>query len=147
MAQWFCHILKIIWWMNVVLGILNQYGTLLIFLLWPKNIYVGQLPTFHGSDFALYLEYYLMYKPQFFGYVVQCYTKFGLIRSIWVTDLYFMIQRFWLVYLFLWPVEVWYECYKLFNSKCEVGASMYFGHIASFSSVRCSLWLWHSIDF
>ena len=55
------------------------------------------------SDYALYLQYYLMNKPHS--------LDIGSDMGHWPVDLYFMIKRFWIIYLFL-PVVVWSLIWK-----------------------------------
>ena len=58
MVQWFCHILKTVWLINVVLEILNQCDTNTEL----NNICRSETYISWSSDFALYLEDYLMDK-------------------------------------------------------------------------------------
>ena len=61
MAQWFCHILKAIWWINFVLLYWRYWFSETQTLNWN---YVCRSVTYisWSSDFALYLEDYLMDK-------------------------------------------------------------------------------------
>ena len=60
---------------------------------WPHNIYVSQWPIFHGPVILLNILR-LIDGGILFRIMDQCDTKLGLIKQMWVSDLYFMVQWF-----------------------------------------------------
>ena len=86
---------------------------------------------------ALNFQYYLM--------------NIWILVLIWVIDMYFMIKRFWIIYLFLPLVVCWSLVWKylwmlqvrnrpVVYSRHEAGSSVYFGHISSY----IKKWKWNS---
>ena len=60
---------------------------------WTETIYVGQWHISWSSDFALYLEDYLMDKCHNWN-VGSCYTNIYHIKCMWVSYLHFIVQGF-----------------------------------------------------
>ena len=100
------YILKTIWWMKVILGIMDQYWH----KDWPHKIYVGQWPIFHGSVIFLNSLKTVWWRNIIFGIMDQCDTEVGLIKQMWVSDLYFMVQWFCLI---SWRLFDWWRSYLI----------------------------------
>ena len=58
---------------------------------WPNKIYVGQWPIFHGLVILLSVLKTVWWRNIIFRILDQWDTKVGLIKQMWVSDLYFMI--------------------------------------------------------
>ena len=126
------YVLKTFWWRNVGLKILTQcdikFDQQIL-----KYIYVGQWPIFCGT----------VIRPYIFNTIWWTSLILWILVLIWATDLYFMIKRFWFIYLFLPIVVCWSLIWKylwiqqvrnrpVVYSRQEVGASVNFKHISSF---------------
>ena len=61
---------------------------------WPHKIYVGQWPIFRGPVILLTILKTVWWRNIIFGIKDQCDTKVGLIKQMWVSGLYFMVQWF-----------------------------------------------------
>ena len=91
MEEWFCHILKTTWWINVVLEILIQCEH------WTETIYVGQWPIFHGPVILPYILKTIWWTNFIIGILDPCDAKIYHIKCMWVGDLHFMVQWFCLI--------------------------------------------------
>ena len=54
--------------------------------------YMSMTYILWSSDFASYLEDYLMEKNVVLGIMDQCDAKIDLVKYMWVSDLYFMVH-------------------------------------------------------
>ena len=127
MVQWFLpYILKTIWWTNVLIGILDpcdakiyyikcmwvsdlqfmvQWFCLISWRLfdsmwhkhWTETIYVGQWPIFHGQVSLPYILKTICWTNAIVGILDPCDAKINHIKCMWVSDLHFMVQWFWLI--------------------------------------------------
>ena len=96
------YILKTVWWINVVLEVLIQCDTKLN---WN---YICRPVTYisWSSDFALYLEDYLMVGIPYIGSILWILVR------IWAIDLYFMIKWYRIIYVILPKVACWSLIWK-----------------------------------
>ena len=86
------YILKTIWWLKAL-----DNGSVW-HIDWPHKIYVGQWPLFCGAVILLYIFNTIWWWNIIFGIIDQCDTKVGIIKQMWVSDLYFMVQWFCLMF-------------------------------------------------
>ena len=77
------YILKIIWWINVVLA---------IFIQWDTNIELKLL--FHGPAILPYILEDCLMANVITGILDPCDPKINHIKCMWVSDLHFMVQWF-----------------------------------------------------
>ena len=64
---------------------------------WPEFIYIGQWPIFHGLVILLYILKTICWTNAIIGILIPCDAKIYVIKSMWVSDLHFMVQWFCLV--------------------------------------------------
>ena len=81
-------ILKTIWWINVVLVIFIQCDTNIELIL-----FVGQWPIFRGPVILLYILI-----CWWIGILDPCDAKINHVKCMWVSDLHFVVQWFWLIF-------------------------------------------------
>ena len=96
MVQWFCHILKTIWWTNWHKR-------------WIGTIYVGQWPIFHGPMILPYILKAIWWTNVIIGILDPYVAKIYQVKCMWVSDLQFMVQWFCLISgrLFVWLMLYW----------------------------------------
>ena len=61
---------------------------------WPHKICVGQWPIFGGPVILLHIFISAWWRNIIFGIMDQCDTKDALIKQMWGSNLYFMVQWF-----------------------------------------------------
>ena len=64
---------------------------------WPKFMYVGQWPIFHGQVILPYILKIIWWTNFIIGILVPCDAKIYLIKCMLVSDLHFMVQWFYLI--------------------------------------------------
>ena len=85
------NIFKIIWWMNIIDGIMDQCDRD-----WPHqvHVYVGQWPIFYGPMILLLIRTTIWWRNIIFRIMDRYDTKIDLVKYMWVIDLYFMVHWF-----------------------------------------------------
>ena len=64
---------------------------------WPELMYVGQWPVFHGPVILAYILKTIWWTNVVIGILVPCDAKICFIKCMWVSDLHFMYQWFYLI--------------------------------------------------
>ena len=77
---------------------------------WLHQIYLGQWPIFHGPVIWLNILETVWWRNVILGIMDQFDTKIDLMKYIWVSDLYFMVQ-----WLCLISVRLFDECATYFR--------------------------------
>ena len=72
---------------------------------WPETIHIGHWPIFHGPVSLPYILKTVWWTNVIIGILVPCDTNIYLIKGMWVSDLYFMVQ--WLCVLSWRLFDVW----------------------------------------
>ena len=86
------NIFKIIWWMNIIVGIMDQCDRD-----WPHEVYVGQWPIVYSLLILLLIWKTIWWRSIVFAIMDQFDTKIDLVKYRWVSDLYFMVHWFCLI--------------------------------------------------
>ena len=76
---------------------------------WPEFMYVGHWPIFHGPVILPYSLKTIWWTNVIIGILVPCDAKIYLIKCMWVSDLHFMVQGF---YLISWRLFDWFMLYR-----------------------------------
>ena len=66
---------------------------------WPYQVYVGQWPIFYGLAILLHILKTIWRRNVVLGIMDQCDSKIDLVKYMWASDLYFMVQWFYLISL------------------------------------------------
>ena len=90
------NIFKIIWCINIIIGIMNQCDTKIDLIK-----YVGQWPLFHAPVILLHILKTIWWRNVVLEIMDQCDTKIDLLKYMLVSDLYFMVHWFCLLSLSL----------------------------------------------
>ena len=64
---------------------------------WTETIYVGQWPIFHDPVILPYILKTIWWTNVIVGILDPCDAKIKHIKCMWVSDLHFMVQWFWLI--------------------------------------------------
>ena len=64
---------------------------------WTETIYVGQWPIFHGPVILSYIVKTIWWTNVIIGILDPCDAKINHIKCMWVSDLHFVVQWFWLI--------------------------------------------------
>ena len=81
---------------------------------WPHRIYVGQWPIFRDPVTLLNIFKTVWWRNIIFGIIDQCDTKVGLIKQMWVSDLYFIVQWF---YFTSWRLFDGWRSYLIYKRE------------------------------
>ena len=80
---------------------------------WPHKIYIGQWPIFRGPVVLLNILKTVWWRDIIFEIVDQCDSKVGLIKQMWVSDLYFIVRWFclisWRLFDGWWSYLIWHK--------------------------------------
>ena len=90
-----CYILKTIWCMNIVLW---DYGWVWPDV-WPQNKCRSLWPIFHGLVMLFNILKTISWRNVILGMMDKSNTKIDLIKYMCVSDLYFVVQWFCLIYV------------------------------------------------
>ena len=63
---------------------------------WTETLYVGQWPIFHGPAILPYILKTIWWTNTIIGILDPCDAKINHIKCMWVSDLHFVVQWFWL---------------------------------------------------
>ena len=88
---------------------------------WPEAIYIGQWPIFHGPVILCCILKTIWWANVIIEILDPCDAKIYLIKSMWVSDLHFMVQCLSYILKTIWwmnnVLEILIQCDKKIDLK------------------------------